>query len=94
MKHRAFLANLQEEKESHKLEVDGVKKVFRETVLEKQNEIEVLTTNLRELQNILADNGGGILCPASGADEDGRQRKNTLRSEWRYRKTIAKILFG
>ena len=35
MKHRAFLANLQEEKESHKLEVDGVKKVFRDTVLEK-----------------------------------------------------------
>ena len=47
--------------------------------MDKQNEIEVLTTNLRELQSLLVDNGGGILYPTSRTGKDGRPRKRSVK---------------
>ena len=73
MKHHNFAINLQEERESHEHEMDCFRKEFRETMVSKQNEIEMLTTNLRELQHRFVDNGGGVLYPTSRGDEHGRR---------------------
>ena len=59
-------------------------KEYRETIIRKQNEIEALTSNLRELQRQLADDGCGVLYPTSRVNKcEGRPRARSVQVKLR-----------